>query len=180
MRSKCMWALRRVFGTRKVLALIAVLAATLRSQPCTLVSALMLLLSGILSLLQLPSNGSYKTKSDPVTWLLKTSRWLPITLKVNFRFLNMAYHVLHDLDRTLLPSLHSNPHLRWLYPLLLSLQLSARHHLPWEDRLSPPEPENSPSSPCPTTLPLTLSLHTYLLLGGVWVLLAFICIALFL
>lgn len=58
---------------------------------------LMPFLSGVLSLLQLPSRGSYETKFAQVTWLLKTPRWLPAALKINFKFLNAVYKVPRDL-----------------------------------------------------------------------------------
>lgn len=82
--------------------------------------------------------GILGNRFDQVTPLLKTSWRLPITLTINFQFLNMAYKVLHDLARTLLPSPHLKPSPTLVGPALLSLQLSARHRLLWEDRLSLP------------------------------------------
>lgn len=105
--------------------------------------------------------GILGNRCDQVTPLPKTSWRLPITLTINFQFLNMAYKVVHDLARTLLPSPHLKPSPTLVVPALLSLQVSARHRLLWEDRLSPPRSENSPSPPCPTTSPLSLALHTH-------------------
>lgn len=93
---------------------------------------------------QIPSKGSYETKFDHVTSLLKTSQQLPIALKINFTFLNLAYRSCMIWPGTHLPYLH----LKSLPAGCSSSSLSFKSPLNilQKGRLSPPKSESSPTS----------------------------------
>lgn len=141
-----------------VVALITALAATLQGRPCPMSLPWLILtffLSRILSPPPTITKGSCETKFDLVTFLLTTSRWLPMALK--FQISERDFQG-PGREHAFLPST-SDPQLHRLCQLLLSLQFSASHHLLQEDRLSPlslriPRPVLAPKTP-----QLSLSLH---------------------
>lgn len=57
----------------------------------SLVSLLLPSLSSSLNLTQQPEGHCFKTMSDPITPLLKTLPWLPVSLRIEAEALNMPY-----------------------------------------------------------------------------------------
>lgn len=175
---RCMWALRRIFGTRKVSALIFVLATTLWSQPCTIVSALMSSCLG-----SCPSSNYHQRDLRKQIWSgHSTTKNFMAASHHSYNKFPISEHGLQGpawsgQDAASLPPPQTLTHFGWASPsqpsalssTSLALGRQAFSSRVWE------LPVPSLSNNLTTGLGIAYSLFLY----GVWVLLAFICIALF-